>query len=398
MSKALFETVFKRIRNGGLSVRYWDGEDVRYGDETPSFRIVFNKKPSLSALIDDPVLTLGECYMDGDLTFEGDLDAMIRLMSANSLFNRANQSFAERLISTAWAGFKSVKEKIRQKENIQAHYDLGNDFFALWLDETMCYSCAYFKKPYDTLYQAQLQKIDLVLRKMRLEPGMRLLDIGCGWGWLVMRAAQQYGVKALGITLSEEQYAGARARIEQAGLGGQIGVRLGNYLDLEPSVERFDRVVSIGMYEHVGRDYLGAYLEKVRDLLVPGGVSMLHTLTNMEEYETNSWIKKYIFPGGYIPSLREIMALLPQYDLHTLYIESLRRHYAQTLECWYRNFEDKIDQVRARFDERFVRMWSLYLRGSAASLRTGNLDIHQIVFSKGENNILPMTLDDIYAP
>lgn len=397
MSKSLFEAVFKRVENGGLSVRYWDGKEVHYGDAEASFRIVFNKKPSFSALIDDPVLALGECYMNGEITFEGNLDEMIRLMSANSLFNPAKQSFAEKVLSGAWAGFKSVKDKVWQKENIRAHYDLGNDFFALWLDKTMSYSCAYFKTPEDSLHQAQLQKIDLILRKMRLEPGMRLLDIGCGWGWLIQRAAQQYGIRVLGVTLSEEQYAGATERIKQAGLAGQVEVRLVNYLDLDPTVEQFDRVVSIGMFEHVGRNYLGHYIEKVRDLLIPGGLSMLHTLTNLQEYETNSWIKKYIFPGGYIPSLREVMALLPDYDLHTLYIESLRRHYAQTLECWHQNFIAQVDQVRLKFDEPFIRMWSLYLRGSAASLRTGNLDIHQIVFSKGESNNLPMTLNDIYV-
>jgi cyclopropane-fatty-acyl-phospholipid synthase len=395
MNRAVLDTFFSRVKEGGLSVRYWDGEEARYGDREPQFRIVFREKPKFVELIDDPVLAIGELYMDSDVDLEGDIETMIQLANRNAIFS-SKPSFSERLSSLVWRGLRSVKKKIRQKENIQAHYDLGNDFFALWLDETMSYSCAYFKNPDMNLHQAQLAKIDLILRKLRLRPGMRLLDIGCGWGWLILRAAQQYGVKALGITLSEEQFDGALKRISDAGLSDSVEVRLVNYLDLDGQRERFDRVVSVGMFEHVGRDHLSQYMQKVHDLMVPSGVSMLHTLTSLRESKTNSWIKKYIFPGGYIPSLRETVALLPDQDFHALHIESLRRHYARTLDCWTQNFIAKLDRVRAMFGERFARMWEMYLRSSAASLRNGHIDVHQILFSKGKNDKLPMTFEDIY--
>lgn len=397
MKKTLIDTIFKQIQHGGLAVRYWDGEEVHYGDTEPHFKIIFNKQPSITAAIEDSTLTLGEYYMDEIIDYEGSLDELICIMEMNMMLNPHKHNLANKLLSTAKSGFKSVTDKLTQKQNIHAHYDLGNDFFSLWLDDTMCYSCAYFKNADDELHQAQLQKIDLILKKLRLRSGMRLLDIGCGWGWLILRAAQQYGVKALGITLSEEQYYGAKKRIAAAGLSNLIELKLSNYMDLDPAKYQFDRIVSVGMFEHVGRDYLASYMEKVHALLVPRGISMLHTLTNLHEVEANAWAKKYIFPGGYVPSLRETISLLPDYDFRVLHIESLRRHYAKTVERWYENFNKQMDVISHKFDKRFIRMWTLYLQGAAAILRTGSLDVYQILFSKGVNNELPLTLHDIYT-
>ncbi|UQZ90892.1 SAM-dependent methyltransferase [Deltaproteobacteria bacterium Smac51] len=394
MEKAIWNSVFQKIKGGSFGVHYWDGEEVTFGDGQPAFECRFNAKPSLAAMAADPILTLGEEHMAGIIDFNGDLDSMFRIVQLNP----PEASFGGRVLSAAGKGLNRLKTVSKQKENIKAHYDLGNSFFSLWLDDTMSYSCAYFKKDDDSLQQAQLQKIDLVLKKMRLTPGQRLLDIGCGWGWLIMRAAEQYGVEAVGITLSEEQYAEANKRIAGAGLSGRVESRLVNYLELNEPDESFDAVVSIGMFEHVGRDCFRDYFKKVAALLKPGGLTMLHTLTSLTEKETNSWVKKYIFPGGYIPSLREVTDLLPDYDFRTLHIESLRRHYVKTLEIWYENFSkpEVREKVLEMFDERFIRMWSLYLLGAASSLRTGQLDVHQLVLSKGPNNDLPMTLADIY--
>lgn len=397
MKKALIDAIFKHIRHGGIAVRYWDGEEVDYGNSKPHFKIIFNKAPSFTAAIEDPTLTLGEYYMDEIIDYEGSLDELINIMEMNTLLNPDMQHLANKWLTAAKSKLGLVTDKIKQMQNIHAHYDLGNDFFSLWLDKTMCYSCAYFKRQDEDLHQAQLDKIDLILKKLRLKPGMQLLDIGCGWGWLILRAAQQYGVKALGITLSEEQYSGAKQRIEEFGLNEQVSVKLSNYLDINPAQYRFDRIVSVGMFEHVGRGYFANYMKKVQDLLTPGGISMLHTLTNLREVETNAWSKKYIFPGGCVPSLREVISLLPDYDFRVWHMESLRRHYVKTLEHWYDNFYQHIDEVADMFDNRFIRMWTLYLQGAAAILRTGNLDVYQILFSKGVNNDLPLTLNDIYT-
>lgn len=397
MSKQLLDSVFKGLKGGTFAVRYWDGREKVYNPGPgPSFTVIFNTEPTLLELAADPVLGLAESYMNGEIDFSGDLDVMFHLVHLNR--QPGNTTVTGKLASAAMKKISGLRSKNAQKENIAAHYDLGNGFFSLWLDETLSYSSAYFEHPDDSLKQAQLNKIDLVLRKMRLQPGQRLLDIGCGWGWLIIRAARQYGVKALGITLSEEQYTETKKRIDREGLSEAVEVRLLNYLDLAED-QSFDAVVSIGMFEHVGQAHYQDYLGKVRDFLKPGGLSMLHTLTSLTETETNSWIKKYIFPGGYIPSLREVVSLLPEYEFQVQQIESLRRHYARTLEIWHGNFST--DEVREKvgrmFDDKFIRMWSLYLQGAASSLRQGWLDVHQIVFTKGVNNTLPLTLADIYG-
>jgi cyclopropane-fatty-acyl-phospholipid synthase len=396
MKKAILETVFQNIHEGGLMVRYWDGSESQYGTSEPVFKIIFNKEPLLSEL-SDASLALGEFYMDGIIDYEGKLDDLLNIMEMNESLSISKQGTIKKFFTTAVKNLASVADKNEQKRNIHAHYDLGNDFFSLWLDKTMCYSCGYFKTPQDSLYDAQIQKIDLILKKLRLESGQKLLDIGCGWGSLIIRAAKKYGVKALGITLSEEQYASAVKRIRDAGIGNLVDVKLINYLDLDRNEYQFDRIVSVGMFEHVGKDYLAKYMQKVNDLLATSGLSLLHTLTNQREVITNAWARKYIFPGGYIPSLRETYHLLPEFDFRVIHDESLRMHYVKTLEYWYQNFTQQLDTVYQKFDKRFVRMWSLYLQGAAAILRTGNLDLHQILFSKGPINDLPLTLTDVYV-
>ncbi len=226
---------------------------------------------------------------------------------------------------------------------------------------------------------------------------MRVLDIGCGWGGLSMGAARDYGAKVLAITLSEEQASAVRRRYEENGLSDACEVRLCNYLELDPA-EKFDRIVSVGMFEHVGKAHYGAYFGKVRDLLREGGLSLLHTLTKNKPGETDPWIEKRIFPGGRIPAVSEVVSLLPDFDFHLLHVESLRRHYVRTLNDWYANFSrpEVLETVRSMFDQAFVRMWSLYLRMASAFLAIGGLDVHQFVFTRGINDDLPMTLEDIY--
>ncbi len=395
MQKHLLKTVFQRFEQGGFTVRFWDGEEVTYGNEPPVVTLVFNEPLPASFPVNDLVLGFGEAYMDEIVDVEGSVKDVFLLFVRNegNMEGSGLTSTVAKVISTVGSG---VTSKNQQKSNVQHHYDLGNDFFSLWLDETLSYSCAYFRNEDDTLKQAQLNKIDHILKKLQLQPGQRLLDIGTGWGWLLVRAAQQYDVEAVGITLSEEQYEGASQMIRDMGLTDQVEVRLQDYLDLKPT-ELFDRVVSVGMFEHVGRGNHSMYMEKVRDLLLPGGLSLLHSIMGLRETGVNTWIEKYIFPGGYIPSVRETVALLPDYGFHLIHAESLRRHYAKTLDQWYANFAEHKDVVEEKFGRRFVRMWELYLLSCAASFRTTGLDVYQMLFSKGLNNKLEMTLDHVYA-
>lgn len=286
--------------------------------------------------------------------------------------------------------FPSMSRKNQEKE-VQSHYDIGNDFYRLWLDDTMSYSCGYFQNENDTLKQAQAGKVDYVLRKANLKEGMHLLDIGCGWGFLLMEAARKYGVHGMGITLSKEQYKEFQHRIKEEHLEHLLEVRLMDYRGLPKYGKLFDRVVSIGMVEHVGRGKYEEFMGCVKSVLKPGGIFLLHFISGLKEYPGDAWIKKYIFPGGVVPSLREILQIAGDMRFYTIGVESLRRHYNKTLLCWNRNFQEHRSEVVEMFDERFARMWELFLCACAATFMNGIIDLHQIIFTNDVNNELPMT-------
>lgn len=380
MQKYLFQQFFSKITSVPFRVVFWDETTEQYEEGAPRFTLTFNEQVPFSSFVKQPSLAFGEAYMDKAIELEGEIEELIRAATSNH--------------SVIWTETLARLPKFsmrKQKENVQHHYDVGNEFYSLWLDKTMSYSCAYFKTPEDTLEQAQLQKIDHILKKLQLKEGETLLDIGSGWGWLIIRAAQQYGVKALGITLSEEQFRKTRERIAELGLAGQVEVELMDYRDLPKTNRTFDKIASVGMFEHVGREHYPQFMKTIQALLKDGGLMLLHTITHMKEEPGDPWISKYIFPGGYIPSLREIIHLLPEYDFHTIDVESLRMHYAMTLDRWAEGFDRNEDKVREMYGERFVRMWRLYLRSAAAFFRIGGLNIHQILFSKDVNNTLPLT-------
>ena len=280
--------------------------------------------------------------------------------------------------------------KKNQAKEVTSHYDIGNDFYKLWLDETMSYSCAYFKNEDDTLYQAQVNKVDYILHKLCLKEGMSLLDIGCGWGFLLIEAAKKYKIKGTGITLSHEQYDEFKRRISAQGLEDYLTVELMDYRDLPSSGKTFDRVVSVGMVEHVGRENYQLFMDSVSKVLKDGGVFLLHFISALKEHPGDAWIKKYIFPGGVVPSLREMIYCAAEDNFHTLDVENLRLHYNRTLLCWEKNYKEHIEEARKMFDEKFLRMWDLYLSACAATFHNGIIDLHQILMTKGINNDLPM--------
>ena len=255
----------------------------------------------------------------------------------------------------------------------------------------MSYSCGYFKNAGDTLYQAQVNKVDYILKKLYLKEGMTLLDIGCGWGYLLIEAAKKYKIHGTGITLSREQYAEFQRRIEKEGLEDYLTVELMDYRDLPQLGRQFDRVVSVGMVEHVGRKNYQLFNDCVNQVLKDEGVYLLHFISALKEHSGDAWIKKYIFPGGVVPSLREMVYTMAEDNFHILDVENLRLHYNKTLLCWQKNYREHIDAVRKMFDERFVRMWDLYLAACAATFHNGIIDLHQILVTKGINNELPVT-------
>lgn len=360
-----------------------DGEVIKVGKDEPKFKAKFNKDISKSELLTSTSLALGEAYMRKDIEVDKDLYYVLDTFLGEMGKFTTDKKKLKNLISTSMS-------KKNQKKEVSSHYDIGNDFYSLWLDETMSYSCGYFKNDTDTLYDAQVNKVHHILEKLQLKEGMTLLDIGCGWGFLLKEAAKKYGVKGYGITLSEEQKAKFEEDIKNEHLEDLLEVHLMDYRDLEKSGLQFDRIVSVGMIEHVGRGHYDLFIKNAHSVLKQGGLFLLHYISALKEHEGDPFIKKYIFPGGVIPSLREIMDILPEYNMYTLDVESLRRHYSKTLLCWRDNFLKNWDKVVETKGEEFARMWDLYLAACAATFHNGIIDLHQILMSKGVNNDIPM--------
>lgn len=361
-----------------------NGKEVLVGEGEPTFVVRFNKSLDIKELRRSTSLALGEAYMRGDIEVEGDLfQALDQLLGQMDKFS-LDKSALKKLIFTS-------NSKKNQKDEVSSHYDIGNDFYRLWLDDTLSYSCGYFKNPDDTLYDAQVNKVDYILEKLYLKEGMSLLDIGCGWGFLLIEAAKKYGINGVGITLSLEQHKKFSERIAEEGLEGQLTAELMDYRDLPKYGKTFDRIVSVGMVEHVGRDNYDLFLSCADKVLNPKGLFLLHYISALEEHPGDPWIKKYIFPGGMIPSLREMISLAASRRFYVIDVESLRRHYTKTLLCWDKGFREHLDEVREMFDDEFIRMWDLYLCSCAATFHNGIIDLSQILMTKGVNNDLPMT-------
>lgn len=354
------------------------------GEGDPEFTIIVNRDISKKDVLVSAELALGEAYMRKDIEIEGDLFKALCVVLGHVNKDSINKKVLSSLFNVG------LKKK-DQKKQVSSHYDLGNDFYSLWLDKTMSYSCAYFKHEDDSLEDAQYQKVHHILDKLHLKEGMTLLDIGCGWGFLLIEAARKYGVKGYGCTLSEEQWKKGQERIKAFGLEGQVEIDLIDYRDVAASGRQFDRMVSVGMLEHVGRANFPLYMEDASAMLKDGGLFLLHYISDPAEKETSAWIRKYIFPGGCLPSLREMIGFAYEYDMDVLDVENLRLHYYKTLMHWYNNFQGVRDQVEKERGTEFVRMWDLYLCGCAAGFYIGNMDLHQILMTKGINNDLPLT-------
>lgn len=388
IDKVFYKTLFKNLFSDTFELKLWDGSSEIYGEGEVQFKIIFNEPIPKADIIKDPSLAFGEAYMTKKIDIEGSVQKVIESLYNNKESFLRNSNKYSSLLKMATNNIKN------SKKNIEFHYDIGNDFYKLWLDDTMTYSCGYFKSKDDSLIQAQKNKVEHILKKLNLKEGETLLDIGCGWGELITSAAKKYKVKAMGITLSAEQLEKVKERIKKEGLEDLVEVQLVDYRELKNRT--FDKIVSVGMLEHVGQDHLKEYFVAVNNLLNDKGVSLLHCITSTEIGGNNTWINKYIFPGGYIPAVKELVNCMCDVGFSLNDAENLRLHYGRTLEHWAENFENALPEIRKTKDEIFIRMWRLYLNACAASFNSGNISIHQFLFNKGVNNDLPWTRDYMY--
>lgn len=392
-TKRQIHALFSRIADASFVVSYWDGETVSYGTGASEFRLILKDKAVVDRIFGDPIVRLPEAYTSGDIEIEGDLQRFVRVgflaEAAPPKLRIASKAILTLISITQRNGIR------RSRQNVAHHYDLGSDFFKLWLDPQMIYSCAYFQRPDDDIATAQQQKLEHLSAKLRLRPGEWLLDIGCGWGAMAIYAGRAKGARVVGVTVSEQQFREARARVAELGLEDQVEIRLQDYREV-PEEQGFDKIVSVGMFEHVGREHLIDYLRKTSRLLKPGGSGVLHTIGRMFEGPVNPWIRKYIFPGSYLPSLAQITDGMARCDLNIIDVENLRMHYAHTLDRWAAAFEKQVERIRRMFDERFVRMWRMYLQSSAGAFRYGSLNLWQVTFTKGLVNDLPLTREHLY--
>ncbi|CCF28996.1 SAM-dependent methyltransferase [Leuconostoc citreum] len=388
LDKTIYKQIFKASFNAPIDVEFWDGEQVSYGEGEPIAKIILHDVIPIKDIMAHASLTFGEAYMDGKIDIQGDLQKLVTTIyqSKDSFMN--NSKFSKFIPKHAHT------EKV-SKQDVQSHYDIGNDFYEMWLDPTLTYSCAYFASEEDSLETAQWNKVRHILNKLHAQEGETLLDIGCGWGTLIFTAAKEYHLEATGVTLSQEQYDYVSQKIIDEGLEGRVHVYLKDYREL---TETYDHVTSVGMFEHVGKENLSTYFEQVNARLVDNGTALIHGITGQHDGAgVDAWINKYIFPGGYIPNIAENVNHIMQASLQIDDIEPLRRHYQRTLEMWTKNFHDVEESVIAKYGERFYRMWDLYLQACASSFESGNIDVVQYLLTKGASATnLPMTRAYIY--
>lgn len=370
-----------------LRMELWNGQQINFSDGDPKVIIRVPHIPTFPLLFSPSIANIGSAYVEQKIEVDGELHDIINV--GNALITDESGStitLADKL-KRVFRQAKHSKEKSRAA--IQYHYDVSNDFYQLWLDKNMVYSCAYFEQGDEDLDSAQLKKIDHIFKKIQLRPGHTLLDIGCGWGALVIRAAQIFGANCVGITLSKKQEELARQRVFEAGLNDKIEIRLQDYRDVD-APNRFDRITSVGMFEHVGIDNLPNYFSTIRSLLADGGMAMNHgiTTTNIHNKETphGEFIENYVFPNGQLPHLSTVLRTMQEGGLEALDIENLRRHYAQTCYLWSNNFEAHTNEIKKIAGEKRYRIWRIYLAGCAYAFRQDWLSLYQVVCVKSGQN------------
>ncbi len=404
----LLAAIFHGYDGPAVGIRLWDGwRWACSGTGDPVCTIVVGNSKALAALATQPTeITLGGAFLRGDLDVEGDILSVFAV--AEHLLNRPRalrHQVAERAARAAFAGAEwfrhgALHSKRRDRASIAHHYDQPVEFFRPWLGRTLVYSCAYFRNEGDSIDTAQEQKLELICQKLRLKPDERFLDIGCGWGGLILHAAAHHGVRAEGITLSRVQAETATRRIEQAGLSGNCRAELRDYRDLDHGQERFDKIASIGMFEHVGLKNLGLYFRIARGLMRPGGAFLNHAIARsaMAPIREDSFIAKYVFPGGHLVTLNEAIGAAESQGLEVRDVENLREHYELTLRRWVEGLRRNEAALLRIVAKTTYRIWLLYMAGSAAAFRRGDIAVFQTLLSRPDRGkrSLPLTRADWY--
>ncbi|KPV41610.1 cyclopropane-fatty-acyl-phospholipid synthase [Thiohalorhabdus denitrificans] len=392
LERKLAGKLLETMGNPPFALTLWDGRTLEPAPENPVARVHIRDRGAFYRLLRHPDLHFGDDYAAGRIEVEGDLAELLTVVDLTRQQRHGHGGGRPGLTSRLHRARRNTLSGSR--ENIHHHYDLGNDFYALWLDEDMVYTCAYFADPEMSLEAAQRAKMDHVARKLRLEPGQTVVEAGCGWGSLARHMAREYGVKVRAFNISTEQIAYARERARAEGLEDRVEFVQDDYRNVTGS---YDAFVSVGMLEHVGTDNyrdLGAVIDRV---LADHGRALVHSIgRNRPIGPMNPWIERRIFPGAYPPSLSEMTEIFEPYSFSIQDVENLRLHYARTLEHWLARYDANEEEVRRRFGESFVRAWRLYLSGSIAAFRAGSLQLFQMVFTRPTGNELPWTREYLY--
>jgi cyclopropane-fatty-acyl-phospholipid synthase len=390
--KLIKQFISEAGKDASFSVVMPNGEIYKGGKGQDEFRVLFKSNKVFRAIALKGVLGFGEQYMLGNFDIEGDMHKAINL-AITSLNNKDLESSASNILF-------SFKEKLMENnkekslENVSAHYDLPSKFYEMFLDKNMAYTCAYFNSSKDSLEQAQDRKHEHLCRKLQLKEGETLVDLGCGFGAMAIYAAKHYKVKVHGVTLSKVQVNWANERVRKLGLDDRVKIELKDYRDVKG---KFDKLIVIGMLEHVGWKHYDEFFEKTKELLKPGSIGVIHTIGNWSDKIKNiSWMDKYIFPGGQLPTASVVFDKFDKYSLIPLDFENLRMHYAMTLSHWITRFESHYDEVVESHGEAFARMWKLYLYLSRSWFETGICRLYQFTFTNGVNNELPLTREHLY--
>ena len=386
----LLRNFLKGVGSPAIVATLWDGREVAGGRSAPC-RMLIRSRAALLRLIANPLLCFGDDYSAGNIEIEGDLvpflEAVYRAMARPGEVRRRSGRLSR--WGRAWSNSLTGSRR-----NIQHHYDIGNDFYQLWLDDEMLYTCAYFPDPALSLEAAQIAKMDLVCRKLRLKGGERVLEAGCGWGGLARYMAKKYGASVRAYNISSEQIAYARQRARLEGIEGVEYIE-DDYRNIRGECDVF---VSVGMLEHVGPNNYRKLGEVIDRTLSANGLGLIHSIGQDVAEPMSEWLEKRIFPGSYTPTVREMMEIFEPFAFSVLDLENLRLHYAKTLKHWLERFESHTTEVSQMFDDSFVRAWRLYLSGSIANFTTGSLELYQVLFTRRGNNQVPWTRSHLIDP
>lgn len=382
VERRLARKLLEELGAPALSVVLWNGDEIAICEGAPVARLVTKSRWALWRIICNPEMQFGEAYAAGEITVEGDLvrflEEFFRAPRASSKGKGPARRFVESIMC-ALRRLLNTNSMTGSKANIHHHYDIGNDFYRMWLDREMLYSCAYFPSPSVSLEEAQVAKMDHICRKLDLRRDETVFDVGGGWGAMAIHMAKRYGVRVKAFNISEEQLDLSRRRLKEEGLGSRVEFIKDDYRNI---TGRFDAFVSIGMLEHVGRRYYREFGRVIDRCLGPNGRGLMHSIGQDQPVESSPWIKRRIFPGGYTPSLREMLGIWEPFGMSILDVENLRLHYAKTLRHWLDRFNAVEDEVAEKFDRNFVRTWRLYLSGSTAAFESGALQLFQVLFGR----------------